>query len=68
MDNCLYLRIYCTVCRNAKHDNLLVSCKSAFVDEGFSNRRKALQRFGECERLGVSTSLSDVICVVVISC
>ena len=46
-------RIYCSLCRNAKHNNLLVLCKkhtSPFVDEGFSNWRKAIQRFSEHEK------------------
>ena len=44
-------RIYCVLCRRAKREHLLLSNQiSTFVDEGFCNWRKALQRFAQHEK------------------
>ena len=46
------LKIYCSTCRTAKLRNLLTfpkHYKSAFVDDGFKNLKKALERFREHE-------------------
>ena len=47
------LKIYCTSCRDAKFRGLLnfpKHYKATFVDDGFSNLKKALERFREHER------------------
>ena len=46
-------RVFCTICRHAKQQNFLTFSKcqsSTFVEEGFGNWRKALQRFQEHEK------------------
>ena len=46
-------KIYCATCRSAKCRGLLTFSKhykAAFVDDGFQNLKKALQRFREHER------------------
>lgn len=46
------LKIYCSTCRTAKLHGLLTfpkHYKSAFVDDGFKNLKKALERFREHE-------------------
>lgn len=49
----LSLKIYCSTCRTAKLRGLLTfpkHYKSAFVDDGFKNLKKALERFREHEK------------------
>ena len=46
-------KIFCTTCRCAKQQNILTFSKcqsSAFIEEGFGNWGKALQRFKEHEK------------------
>ena len=46
-------KIFCTICRHAKQQNFLTFSKcqsSTFIEEGFGNWRKALQRFQEHEK------------------
>ena len=52
MSVCSSLKIYCSTCHTAKLRNLLTfpkHYKSAFVDDGFKNLKKALERFCEHE-------------------
>ena len=47
-----YFKIYCVTCRSAKYRNLLTypkHSKSTFIDDGFQNLKKALERFREHE-------------------
>ena len=56
------LRIYCILCRRAKHENLLVSTQtSAFVDEGFCNWCKALQRFSQHEKSEIHKQATEIL-------
>ena len=46
-------KVFCHVCRQAKAQKLITfskQCNSAFVEEGFTNWKKALQRFKEHEK------------------
>lgn len=47
LDKCLFHYHYCSTCRSAKSQGLLAfpkHYKSAFVDDGFKNLKKALER------------------------
>ena len=55
-------RIYCATCRGAKNLGLLTLSKhqkSAFVDDGFGNWNKALQKFLEHEKCDMHREAVD---------